>query len=165
MGVKRVTDSTDQLRANMSRFGIEIGEAQICIIEGSPSKHDALDVLIHAVGQHSAITDCEAFSKAIFERESVMSTGIGDGIAIPHVRIPEVKRATLGVAVAPEGIEFDSLDNKPVHVMVLFATPEGSDKEYLGLLAQVMLALRNTELYEELLGCEAADEVHGLLGA
>ena len=159
-----MTETQRQLQANMSRFGIEIREAQICVIAGSPSKHEALEVLISAVGQHSAITDCEAFSKAIFERESVMSTGIGDGIAIPHVRIPEVTRAILGVAVAPEGIEFDTLDNKPVHVMVLFATPEGSDKEYLGLLAQVMLALRNTELFDDLLACEAPEEVYALLG-
>lgn len=147
----------------MSKFGIEIEASQICIIEGSPSKHDALELLIQSVGQHPAIEDCEAFSKAIFERESVMSTGIGDGIAIPHVRIPEVSRATLGVGIAPEGIEFDALDNKPVHVLVLFATPEGSDKEYLGLLAQVMLALRNTELFDDLLACEAPEEVFGLL--
>ncbi len=147
----------------MSRFGIEIPETQVCVLEGDVSKHDALDTLIQAVGRNDAITDCGAFKKAIYEREAIMSTGIGDGIAIPHVRIPEVTRATLGVAVAPEGLDFDTLDNKLVYIMVLFATPEGSDKEYLGLLAQVMLALRGKELFEALVACRTAGEVHALL--
>lgn len=155
--------STAHLKAVMKKFGIDILEEQVCFLKEGLSKHDALDVLIRATSQNPAVTNCEVFSRAVFDREAVMSTGIGDGIAIPHVRIPEVTDPTLGVAISKSGVEFDSLDNKPVHVMVLFATPEGSDKEYLGLLAQVMLALRDPSVFELLLNCAEPAEVCALL--
>jgi len=149
----------------MSAFGLEISKEQICVIPKGASKHDALEALIEAVGKNPAVTDVAAFRAAVYEREGIMSTGIGDGIAIPHVRIPEITSATLGVGVAPAGVGFDTLDNKPVHVLVLFATPAGSDKEYLRLLAQVMLALRDRKLFDGLVACKNADEVHTLLNA
>ena len=94
-----------------------------------------------------------------------MSTGIGGGIAIPHVRIPEVRYASVGVGISREGIDYGSLDNKPVHIMVLFATPQGADKEYLSLLAQVMAALKNRKLYNRLVACETAEDVYRVLRA
>lgn len=133
------------------------------MIPEDATKHEALDTLIDAVGRSPAVLDVEAFRKAVYERESIMSTGIGEGIAIPHVRIPAVSEATLGVGVAPAGIDFETLDNKPVQVLVLFATPANSDKVYLRLLAQVMLSLRNRELFDGLVACTSVDEVYDLL--
>jgi mannitol/fructose-specific phosphotransferase system IIA component (Ntr-type) len=155
--------TSDPLANNMQIFGTTIGIDEIAIIPGSVTKHEALEALIAVMGQHEAITDCEAFRRAVHERESIMSTGIGDGVAIPHVRIPEITEPVLGVGVVPEGVEYGTLDNQPVHVMVLFATPEGSEKEYLGLLAQVMLGLRNQELYRALVDCKTTEEVQALL--
>jgi len=147
----------------MSTFGAEIPREQIVIIKKDASKHEALDALIGAVSRNPAITDCEAFSHAVFAREAVQSTGIGGGIAIPHVRIPEVSAPTLGVGIAAHGVDFGTLDNKPVYILVIFATPEGADKEYLGLLAQVMLALRDQELFDRLVACKTPAEAHDLL--
>ncbi len=158
-----MVEAARQLIANMSAFGLEIVEEQICVIPDGATKQGALESLISAVGNNPVVTDVEALRSAVFEREAIMSTGIGDGIAIPHVRIPEVTEATLGVAVAPAGIGFDTLDNNPVHVMVLFATPAESDKVYLSLLAQVMLALRDRELFDALVACKTAAEVYALL--
>jgi mannitol/fructose-specific phosphotransferase system IIA component (Ntr-type) len=159
----RVVEAARQLIANMSAFGLEISESQICVIPKGASKQEALDTLITAVGTNPVVTDVEAFRAAVYEREGIMSTGIGEGIAIPHVRIPEITEATLGVGIAPAGIDFDTLDNKPVNVLVLFATPAGSDKEYLSLLAQVMLSLRNKELFDGLVACKTPAEVYAVL--
>ena len=144
---------------DMSIFGVDVDLTQICLIKGTPSKHDALDQLIDALCQNPVVTDCDAFRKAVYAREAIMSTGIGDGIAIPHVRIPEIQTPTLGVGVAPEGIEFGTLDNQPVYVMVLFATPAEADREYLGLLAKVMLALRNRSLFDKMVACQTREEI------
>lgn len=149
----------------MSVFGVDIPQTQICLVKGGVSKHDALEALIAAVATNPAVTDREAFGRAVHERESVMSTGIGGGIAIPHVRIPQVTRATLGVGIAPKGLDFGTLDNEPVHILVLFATPEGADKEYLSLLAQVMMALRDRALFDRLVACRSPAEVHEALSA
>lgn len=135
---------------------------QIRIIPKDASKHDALDILIEAMGRNPVITDCEAFRKAVYEREAVQSTGIGGGIAVPHVRIPEVTEMTIGLGIAPDGIDFASLDNRPVQIIVLFATPENSKKNYLSLLARVMVALRNRETFASLASCRSVEEVVAL---
>lgn len=149
----------------MSAFGKEIPQSQICIIKGGASKHEALETLIDAVATNPAVTNRGAFAAAVHEREAVMSTGIGGGIAIPHVRIPQITEATLGVAVIPKGLDFGSLDNELVQIMVLFATPEGADKEYLGLLAKVMCALRDPVLFERLVACRCPSDVYQVLQA
>lgn len=147
----------------MSVFGVEVKESQICIIGGRVSKHDALEKLIDVVAQNPAVTDAAAFRRAVHEREAVTSTGIGGGIAIPHVRIPEITAPTLGVAIVTKGVDFEAIDNNPVHIMVLFATPKGADKVYLGLLAQVMQALRDVNLYTRLAACQTPGEAHNVL--
>lgn len=147
----------------MSAFGIDIPRDQICVVPPGSSKEDALEALIAAVSNNPVVKDIDAFRAAVYEREAIMSTGIGEGIAIPHVRIPEIDQATLGVGIAPGGIDFKTLDNKPVHVLVLFATPAGSDKEYLRLLARVMLSLRDKELFHALVACRSPEDVLAVL--
>lgn len=158
-----MVEAARRLVVHMSAFGIEIARNQICVVPEGSTKHDALEALIAAVSTNPVVQDVAAFRRAVYEREAIMSTGIGEGIAIPHVRIPEITEATLGVGIAPGGIDFETLDNKPVHVLVLFATPAGSDKEYLRLLAQVMLSLRDRELFQALVACTSEDEVYTIL--
>jgi mannitol/fructose-specific phosphotransferase system IIA component (Ntr-type) len=82
------------------------------------------------------------------------------------VRLPAVASLIIGVGVSPKGIDYGTLDNEPVHVMVLFATPEGADKEYLRSLAQVMGALRQGDgLYEKLMDSRTPKAVADLLNA
>ncbi|MFP4502887.1 MAG: PTS sugar transporter subunit IIA [Candidatus Hydrogenedentota bacterium] len=147
----------------MSAFGIDIEPRHIVIIPPGTSKLDALNILIDNMADGDAVQDAEAFRRAVHEREAVMSTGIGGGVAIPHVRIPQVRYASMGIALAPEGIDYGTLDNKPVHIMILFATPEGADKEYLRLLAQVMAALKSRPFYEALVACRSKEEIYQIL--
>lgn len=144
-------------------FGVDIAREQICVVPGSPSKSDALDQLVDAVAVSDAIRDKEAFRRAVHDREAVDSTGIGNGIAIPHVRIAAVTHPVIGVGIVPGGVEFKSIDKKPVYVMVLFATPVEAGKEYLGMLAKVMMALKNEPFYERLVNCRTPDEAYEIL--
>lgn len=135
----------------MSAFGLAVDPELICIFEGQVSKHEALDALVAALGKKkNAIRNIEEFRKALYAREEVMSTGIGQGIAIPHVRIDSVTEPVVAVGVAKEGIDFGTLDNEPVRIIVLFAMPAGSQRVYLGLLAQVMLTLKAPGFSEKL---------------
>ena len=143
----------------MSAFGISVSEGSTCIFKDPISKREALDRLVDAVSSTGAVKNVEAFRRAVHERESIMSTGIGQGIAIPHVRAEAITTPTVGVAVAPRGIDYDTLDNEPVYVIVMFAMPAGAQKEYLGLLAQVMQALKDKNLKDRLLACNTAAEV------
>jgi fructose-specific phosphotransferase system IIA component len=147
----------------MSQFGLAIDPRSVCIFESAVSKHEALDQLVDAIASTGTVDDAEAFRRAVRERESVMSTGIGSGVAIPHVRIDAINAASVGVGISKEGIDFNTLDNKPVHIIVLFAMPSGSQKEYLGLLAQVMTTMKAPGFREELGGCTSPEEVAALL--
>lgn len=146
----------------MNAFGIEIPKDAVCILEAGLTKYDALDRMVDAIASLGVITDEEAFRKALYEREAIRSTGFR-GVAIPHVRIDEVEKPTVGVGIAKDGIDFESLDNEPVNIVVLFAMPSGSDKEYLSYLAQVMMSLRSEGFTDELTACETPGEVLDVL--
>lgn len=146
----------------MSAFGKNITEEAICLFEPGLSKHDALERMIEAVMRTGHVNNREAFKAALFEREAIRSTGF-KGVAIPHVRIDEIGEPTVGVGVSKGGIDFESLDNEPVHIVVLFAMPSGSDKVYLGALAQVMMGLRTEGFSERLMDCETPAEVRDII--
>ena len=140
-----------------------IEPSQIRIIPAGSTKHEALDTLIESMCRNPVITDREAFSRAVYEREAIQSTGLGSGVAVPHVRIPEVTSPTIGLGIAPEGIDYAALDTRPVQVIVLFATPQNAKKTYLSLLAKVMVTLRNRETFAALASCRTVEEVIALL--
>lgn len=119
--------------------------------------------MIDAIFETDVVTDREAFRQALFERESIRSTGFR-GVAIPHVRIDEILKPTVGVGISKKGIDFEALDSEPVNIVVLFAMPSGSDKEYLGFLAQVMMTLRSPGFCEKLIECKTPGDVVSVLG-
>jgi mannitol/fructose-specific phosphotransferase system IIA component (Ntr-type) len=143
----------------MSAFGIEVGPDLVCVYGPGASKREALDQLVDKVASSGAVADKEGFRRAVHEREAVMSTGLGSGVAIPHVRADEVLRPCVGVGVSASGIDYDTLDNSPVHVMVLFAMPSWAQREYLGLLAQVMTSLKTPGFRERLVACKTPNQV------
>ena len=147
----------------MSVFGIQVAAQTVRVYKKGISKRDALNVLIDAVAATDAVSDVEAFRRSVHDREAVMSTGIGSGVAIPHVRIDEVSRPTVAVGVSHEGIDFDTLDHEPVYVVVLFAMPSGSQREYLGLLAQVMQSLKAPGFRDRLVECRTPEEIAHVL--
>lgn len=147
----------------MSVFGLEIPPSLICVYESEVSKQRALEQLVAVTLQAGVVTDEDAFREAVYEREAIMSTGIGAGVAIPHVRIPEVTKPTLAVGVSRSGIDFGTLDDGPAHIVVLFAMPFGAHREYLVLLAQVMACLKSAEFRETLLNCRTPNEVAEIL--
>lgn len=118
--------------------------------------------MIDAICNLGVVGNRESFEKALYERESIRSTGF-KGVAIPHVRIDEISEPTVGVGISKSGIDFDSLDNDTVSIIVLFAMPSGSDKEYLSYLAKAMMALRSEGFCEKLLECTTNEEVVAVL--
>lgn len=147
----------------MSVFGIDITPQAVRFFDPGVSKHDALDALVDAIVSTGAIQDPASFRRAVHEREQVMSTGIGQGVAIPHVRIDAVARGVVGVGIAKCGIEFDTLDNEPVRIIVLFAMPSGSHREYLTLLASVMTVMKEAEFRDQLIACDTPEDISAVL--
>jgi mannitol/fructose-specific phosphotransferase system IIA component (Ntr-type) len=121
----------------------------------STNKADALREMAELVGSAPEVQDAERLLAAIYEREQIMSTGIGLGIAIPHAKIPEVTEFVVALGKAPKPLEFESLDGNPVDFIVLIAGPDDQQERYLQLLARITLKLKDATVRRTL--SEASD--------
>ncbi len=131
----------------------------------APDKESALKRVCQAVGASVEITDPPAFEKAILAREKLLSTGVGLGFAVPHAKIDSVGAFVLGVGVLEEPIEFDSLDGKPVNVIVMIGGPADQQETYLRILAQVTTALKDAERRRALLAAKTPEEIIALFSS
>ena len=99
----------------------------------------------------------------LLERETLGSTGIGGGIAIPHGKLDAVKSVTVGFGLSREGVEYDSLDNRLVHIFFLLLTPENSTGGHLKVLAQISKLLKKTQFKEGLQAAGSVDEIYEII--
>ena len=130
----------------------------------STTKADALEELIQVAKDFSENITLEELRKAVWEREEMMSTGIGQGIGIPHVRLPGLEKITMAVGISRAGIaDYESLDNKPVHIIVLIAVPQGQHELYIRLLAEIVGILKREDLRRAIIEAKDASEAYRLL--
>jgi PTS system nitrogen regulatory IIA component len=101
--------------------------------------------------------------KAILKRELLSSTGIGDGVAIPHAKHPSVDRLVGAVAVSPEGVPFDSVDNDPVFVLVMLISPQERPSEHLRALEGVSRCLKDKNFVRSLREATSQQQIWDLI--
>lgn len=123
------------------------------------TKPEALQQLSVRCASCPAVTDTAAFTAAIFERERVSSTGIGNGIAVPHAKLPSVDGFAIAVGISPDGIAFDAKDDQAVTVLVMIAASEHEREGYLKVLATVASTLKQDAVRAALIAASSADEV------
>jgi PTS system nitrogen regulatory IIA component len=109
------------------------------------------------------VRDADRLVHVILERESQGSTGIGDGIAIPHAKSQEIEDSVVAFGRSKTGVDFQSLDGKPAYLFFLLVTPENRPGEHLKTLARISRIMRNTALRDELRRCEAWQEIRRLI--
>jgi len=127
------------------------------------NKTDALEEMIELISSSDNIKNISAFKKAIFKRESLMSTGIGLGIAIPHAKIPECEDFVIAIGRLKNGIEYESLDDKPVNLIFMIGASDKQDKEYIRLLSRLVLRLKDKHVLKELLKAKSKDEIYSII--
>lgn len=123
------------------------------------TKHGILRELARAVAPVAGI-EAQDIATVLMERESLGSTGIGGGIAIPHGKLNSVKEIILGFGRSKSGVSYDSLDGKPVHIFFLLLTPENSTGGHLKVLAQLSKLLKMEHFKQELINAETMDDIH-----
>jgi mannitol/fructose-specific phosphotransferase system IIA component (Ntr-type) len=109
------------------------------------------------------VKDEKRLLNVILDRENKTSTGIGHGVAIPHGRTHVVREFIMGLAVCPEGINFDSLDNEPVNLIFIMASPPDNDTLYLKILKNLTILIRNPMFREELMYASDIDQAYYIL--
>jgi mannitol/fructose-specific phosphotransferase system IIA component (Ntr-type) len=118
---------------------------------------------LRATGQLRGGADTEDIVKAIMKRESLGSTGIGRGVAIPHTKHGSVDRLLGTVAISQRGVDFDSLDNEPVYVFVLLISPQDRPGDHLRALENVSRSLRDDNFVRGLRGAGTREAIWALL--
>lgn len=124
------------------------------------SKDDAIDALGSLLIRDSELADASTVVQVLRDRESLASTGVGDEVAIPHGRLPNLTQIVAAIAVAPDGVEFDSIDRRPVRIFVAVLAPDRAPGDHLRVLARVSRLLRDARVRAELIG--ARDPAHVL---
>ncbi len=119
----------------------------------------AINELVEHMVAKKLVSDGKEFTKALAKRENLESTGIGDGIAIPHARTDAVQDLILAFARSPKGIDFSSIDGKPSHIIFLIASPEGKKSEYIMALAKLSRLLRKHPVRELLRDAKDPTEI------
>ena len=109
------------------------------------------------------VRDRDELVRVILEREAQGSTGIGDGIAIPHAKTPEIDEMIVAFGRSSRGIEFQSLDGGPAYLFFLLVTPEDRPAEHLKTLARISRIMRNAALREALKTCGSRQEIGRLI--
>jgi len=105
----------------------------------------------------------ENLLNALMERERLGSTGIGENVAIPHAKISEIDQIVTIFARSIKGVEFDSLDKKPVHFIYLVLAPEKSSGQHLKVLARVSRLLKNKSLREAIMSATEANQIYSII--
>jgi len=126
------------------------------------TKEEVIDELIKISRDDGKVEDVIRFKKALLKRESIMSTGIGYGVAIPHVKLAQIKEFFITIGIQKRGVNWESLDSKPVYLIFLIAGPEKEQEKYLRILAQLTMVIKNPERRQQLTGISTKYEVYEL---
>jgi mannitol/fructose-specific phosphotransferase system IIA component (Ntr-type) len=116
----------------------------------SRTKDDVLRELVELASVGRDAADVDAILASVYEREDVLSTGIGDGVAIPHGKTPHADQLVLAAGVAPQPIEYDALDGRPVRLLFLLIGPETAASAHVKALSRISRLLRREQLRQAL---------------
>jgi len=127
------------------------------------NKQDVLMELSAIFLQSSVKFDHESVVNVLLEREKLGSTGIGDGIAIPHGKHRDLDDLMISFGRSPEGIDFDAMDGKPVHIFFLLMAPEKSTGQHLKVLAKISRMLKDGKFREDLMTAMTKDDLYRII--
>ena len=127
------------------------------------TKMEAIDEMITKLKEKDIISDETEFKDLILKREERSSTGLGEGIAMPHAKTSVVKSPSVLFARSHKGIDYDALDGEPVHIFFMIAASEGAHDLHIETLAKLSKMLLNDDFTNGLKTCETADEVYALV--
>ena len=127
------------------------------------SKAEAIALLVDLMVRSGNILDKEEYKKCVLKRETIGSTGIGEGVAIPHAKTKAVKSAGLAVIVVRDGVDFDSLDGEPAKLFFLIAAPDTEDNIHLDVLGRLSVLLMDDDFRQGLIDAKDKEEFFRLV--
>jgi nitrogen PTS system EIIA component len=140
-------------------------DAQLVLFLDVKTRDEALHAMIdklHAVGK---LKNKDAFFDAIMDREKIVSTGIGMGVAIPHAKLPDYDDFFIAVAILQKGVDWQALDGAAVRLVFMIGGPDDKQTEYLQILSGLTVALKDEERRKKMLTLNSPDAIIELFKA
>lgn len=136
-----------------------LDEELVCFLDAS-TQREALSALIDKLDAQEKLRDREAFFHAILEREKIISTGIGIGVAIPHAKLTGYTDFFIAIGIQKKGgIEWQSIDGLPVKLIFLIGGPDNRQTEYLNILSMITTAIKDEQRRKRLMNAQTGKEV------
>lgn len=135
-----------------------LDKRSISLTSAPKSKEEALNEAIALMAESGKINDTEGYRRQVFAREEESTTGVGEGIAIPHGKCAAVNRPGLAAMVIKDGVDFESLDGEPVTLLFLIAAPDTKDNVHLDVLSKLSMMLMDEEFTKNLRNASTAEE-------
>lgn len=127
------------------------------------TKPEVIKELIEILDNHQAIVNPEGIIEAVFEREKIMTTGVGNGVAIPHCKHKDCHHFAIALGIHPRGIEFESIDKKPAHIIFLLVGPEDQPGTHIKLLSRISRIISKDEVRQKILKSQTPEEVFDII--
>lgn len=127
------------------------------------TKSEIIDEMVDILYNNGKLNDREEYKKEILKRESQSSTGMEEGIAIPHGKTDAVKIPTVAIGISKKGVDYESLDGKPSHLFFMIAAPANSNNSHIELLSKITTLLLEDDIREALINSKSKEEVLDIL--
>ncbi len=131
----------------------------------SKEKEAVITELIDLLDSHGQLTDRDAALEAVLEREKIRSTGIGSAIAIPHAKCNVVKEIVMAIGIAAEPIDFESIDDEPVTIVILLVSPLDQIGPHIQALARISKLMLDKEFKNQLENADSPEQLYELLSS
>lgn len=127
------------------------------------TKDKVIKELIDVLNHNKVISNSEGILQAVFDRERIMTTGVGNGVAIPHCKHKDCPNFAIAVGIHPKGIDFESIDEKPARIIFLLIGPEDQPGTNVKLLSRISRIISKDEVREKILQAKTPQELYDLL--
>lgn len=134
-------------------------EESVSVNLKAATKEAVIEELVDLLVKAEDVKDRDMVIKAVHDREELMSTGIGQGIGIPHAKTEAVERLVAVFGKSERGVDFNALDNKPVHIFFLLLSPEDQSGPHVKVLARISRLLKHSYFRQALMEAKTAKEV------
>jgi len=125
----------------------------------SESRDEALDTMVQSLYDNGVLVDRQKFLDAIIEREKVVSTGVGMGVAVPHAKLPDYDDFFIAIGIAHKGVDWHSIDGAPVRLIFMIGGPDDKQTEYLQILSCLTLAIKDEERRKKILTSHSPEDI------
>ena len=142
----------------MIKLARYFNESTIVFLDAT-SRDEALQAMVSNLHEAKKISNPEGFYNAILEREKIVSTGIGMGVAIPHAKLQEYEDFFIAVGILQKGVEWNALDGTPVRLIFMIGGPDDKQTEYLQILSGLTVLLKDENRRKKILTTNSKDAI------